>query len=205
VLAFLCLLSAFVSPLAGAAPKSGSWIDLGSGSEGAFLWSASATSPVGHPRLEAAGGGRQVCLLISTRWQSGALEYHRSRYRQCAPTAALRRSGPPLIATGGQPSSGARVRMSAVGMIFAPAVDRLRVTLADGRTETVRLRSVLDPVASALPRLRYAAFAIHDEWCAERLVSLDAGGRTLWDSGVDDYVCGTGGDPHFERSDTVQR
>jgi hypothetical protein len=89
--------------------------------------------------------------------------------------------------------------MSAIGMIFAPAARRVRLTLAGGRPETVRLRK-FDPARAdgvRLPPFRYAAFAIHGEWCAERLVSLSASGAVLWDSGIDDYLCGSEGEPHF--------
>jgi hypothetical protein len=85
--------------------------------------------------------------------------------------------------------------MSAVGMIFAPAARRVRVTLAGGKTETIPLRD-FDPAqggAAGLGPFRYAAFAIHGTWCAERLVSLSGSGRTLWDSGIDEYVCGEDG------------
>ena len=83
--------------------------------------------------------------------------------------------------------------------MFALAAHRLRITFAGGRTETIRLRK-LDPAkagAAHLRPFRYAAFAIRGTWCAERLVSLGAGGRKLWDSGVDDYRCGAAGAPKF--------
>jgi hypothetical protein len=137
--------------------------------------------------------------LVAASWRSGPLEFHRSTYLECGPKVALSRTGPPLIASAAQPSSEAPVKMSAVGMIFAPAARRVRLTLPGGQTETLRLRK-FDPAQAdgvQLPPFRYAAFAIRAEWCAERLVSLSASGAVLWDSGVDDYACGSEGEPHF--------
>jgi hypothetical protein len=84
-------------------------------------------------------------------------------------------------------------------MIFAPAARSARITLADGKAELIHLRS-FDPAktpGSGLGHFSYAAFTVPGAWCAERLVSLSAGGKTLWDSGVDDYRCGVGGAPEF--------
>ena len=198
VLALLCLLAATAAPATAAAPKPGDWIELGGGSEGSYSWSIEAKTREG-PTGEGPLGAQLPCLLADVSWQSGALEFHRSRYRQCAPPSPLSRSGPPLVASGAQPSTGAPVRMSAVGMIFAPGVHRVRVTFGGGRQETIAL-SKIDPAeaaASGVAGLRYAAFAIHGTWCAERLVSESASGKTLWDSGTDGYECGSEAAPHF--------
>jgi hypothetical protein len=89
--------------------------------------------------------------------------------------------------------------MSAVGMIFAPGVRRVRVIFGGGRQETIALSKLdsAEAAASGVAHLRYAAFAIHGTWCAERLVSESASGKTLWDSGTDDYECGSETAPHF--------
>jgi hypothetical protein len=91
------------------------------------------------------------------------------------------------------------VKISAIGMIFAPAARRVRITLAGGRTENVPLRSFEPAHASGIEPapFRYAAFTIHGEWCAERLVSFSASGALLWNSGVDDCACGSEGEPQF--------
>jgi hypothetical protein len=192
----LAALGAFVVAAAFAASAisapAGPWAKLGAEDRGSYHWSVKA-------RTSAAAKG--PCLLVAASWRSGPLEYHRSTYRECAPAAALRRSGPPLIASGAQPSTGASVQMTAIGMIFAPAARSARITFAGGRTETIRLLK-FDPAQAGTPelgRFRYAAFAVHGTWCAERLVSLGASGGVLWDSGVDDYDCGSGGEPHFSR------
>jgi hypothetical protein len=197
-LALLCLLAVAAAPVLGA-PKVGQWVELDKGSEGKnFFWSIKAKLGEGTTGRGSLGAQRP-CLLVATTWRTGRLEYQRSKFRQCASASPLRRAGPPLIASGMQPSSGAARQFSAVGMIFALAARRVRLTLSGGRTKTIRLRD-LDPAqrrAAGLGRLRYAAFAIRGEWCAERLVSLGAGGKILWDSAVDDYACGSEGEPHF--------
>jgi hypothetical protein len=166
------------------------WAKLAAQDRGSYRWSVKAgtSAPTQEP-----------CLLVAASWRSGPLEYHRSSYRECASTPALSRTGPPLIASAAQPSAGSSVKMSAIGMIFAPAARRVRITLAGGRTESVPLRSFerADARGVGLPPFRYAAFAIHGEWCVERLVSLSAGGAVLWDSGFDDYLCGSEGEPQF--------
>jgi hypothetical protein len=197
-LAILFLLALSATPVQATASKPSPWIELGGGSHRNFLWSIKAKSGEG-PTGEGPLGTQRPCLLVAASWQTGQLEYHRSKYRQCAPASPLRRSGPPLIASAMQPSTEAAVQMSAVGMIFAPAARRVRVTLDGSRTKTIRLHTFdrVDAGAPGLGHFRYAAFDIHGAWCAERLVSLSGGGRMLWDSSVDDYRCGAGGPPKF--------
>ena len=76
-------------------------------------------------------------------------------------------------------------------MIFAPAVERVRVTYGSGATATLSLNQLSRGQArdANLHRFRYTAFAVRGLWCAERLVSLDAAGRPLWDSGTDENEC----------------
>ena len=184
----LVLSAAFAAPAPCATDRP--WVKLGAEDRGSYRWSVKA-------RSSAATKG--PCLLVAAIWRSGPLEYHRSSYRECALAGALRRTGPPLIASAAQASTRGSVRLSAIGMIFSPAARHVRITLAGGRTETVRLRG-FEPVHARgieLPSFRYAAFPIHGAWCAERLVSLSASDAVLWDSGVDDYACGSQGNPHF--------
>ena len=176
----------------------GAWLGLARGGVGAFHWTVEAKSPDGP-----AGGGGQgtrPCLLVGTTWRLGPYSYRRSQSRQCAGAEGLSASEAPLVARGVQPGSGGPAKLTAVGMIFAPSARRLRVTLAGGDTRTIHLVK-LDPARArsvGLAPFRYAAFATHGEWCAERLVTESAGGRVLWDSGTDAYVCGdTGGSPKF--------
>jgi hypothetical protein len=177
---------------------SGSWAELGAEDRGSYRWSVKA-----GPSAAAQG----PCLIVAASWRSGPLEYRRSSDRECAAASALRRSGPPLIAVGAQPSTRAPAKISAVGMLFGLAARRLRITFAGGRTETILLRRLDSAQADAahLRPFRYAAFAIRGEWCAERLVSLSAGGRVLWDSGVDGYRCGSGGEPQFAAREARSR
>ena len=142
-------------------------------------------------------GAQRPCLLVGTTWELGPFNYRRSRYRACTgPAGRLTAAEAPLIATGVQPSSGTTVDMTAVGMIFAPAVRRVQVTLSDGSSQTVHLQKLKPrPGAGApsLDRFEYAAFAFRGLWCAERMVSESASGKVLWDSGTDAFSCGAEG------------
>lgn len=188
LLVVLVLGAAFAAPANSA--LSSSWAKLGAEDRESYRWSV---------KVRANDAAKGPCLLVAASWRSGPLEFHRSTYRECASPAVLGRYGSPLIASATQQSAGASVQMSAVGMIFAPATRRVRITLAGGRTETIHLRRFEPSHArgAELPSFRYAAFAIRGEWCAERLVSLGASGAALWDSGLDDYECGVDDDPHF--------
>jgi hypothetical protein len=189
----ICLLAASVSPASAAAPAS-SGIDLAGGHFGHYRWMAAAKRADG-PAGAGRQGARRPCLVLSTTWEIGTYNYRRSRNRQCAGSSGLSASEPPLVASGMQPSTGAQVKMTAVGMIFAPAVRRLRVTLADGSRRTIRLDRLTARQArmTGLAPFRYAAFAFRGEWCAERLVAESAGGRALWDSGTPEYPCRSAG------------
>ena len=70
-------------------------------------------------------------------------------------------------------------------MIFAARVRRVRISFLDGSRTTIHLEALQPGQArsAGLQRLRYAALAVHGRWCPQRLVSEDAAGRTLWDSG----------------------
>jgi hypothetical protein len=196
VLLTLCLVALSVAPATAAAPKQGPWLGLAGGKVGDFKWSVETKRPDG-----AAGAGhlarRRPCLLVGATWQVSPFDLRRSRSRQCASASGLSPSGPPLVAKGVQ--SGGQGTITAVGMMFAPAVRRVRATFAGGKTKTIHL-SELTPVEAreaGLARFRYAAFATRGEWCAERLVGQSASGKTLWDSGVDGYTCGATGPPRF--------
>jgi hypothetical protein len=201
-LAFLAagLLALVFGVSAGAAAgEAGPWLGLAGGHVGSYRWMVEAKRPDG-PAGAGQQGARRPCLLVGTKWRTGRFSYRRSQSRQCAGADGLLASEPPLVAKGVQPSSGGPARLTAVGMIFAPTARRLRVTLAGGDTRTIPL-AVLSPDqadAAGLAPFRYAAFATHGEWCAERLITESASGHVLWDSGVDGYRCGeTSGPPRF--------
>jgi hypothetical protein len=190
---FLLVIGIAVAISAGVASAkidSGPWVELESGTIGGFSWS------VGANRAAAGASDATVerpCLRVGAVWRVGPLSYLRRRSRACAmapgrpkPTQA------PLTATASQPSSGTPSKMSAVGMLVPAAVKRLEVTFADGSTRSMRLHALSPSQARAtsLPGYRYAAFVVHGPWCAERIVTLGTGGRTLSDSGLDEFSCG---------------
>jgi hypothetical protein len=195
VVLFVCLGVQAAPGAASAEP----WTGLESGRVGDYRWEVKAKRKDGS----GPAGAQQPCLMVGTTWELGPFDYRRSRYRACAGAEGhLTAADPPLIATGVQPSSGESVDMTAVGMIFAPAARRVRITLSDGGQETVQLHrfSQRQARAARLNRFEYAAFATRGLWCAERIVSLSATGRTLWDSGIDGFTCGADGSggPSFE-------
>jgi hypothetical protein len=189
IVCFVCL---GVQAAPAAAPDS--WTGLKSGRVGDYLWEVKAKRK---------DDARQPCLLVGTSWELGPYNYRRSRYRACAGADGhLTAADPPLVATGVQPSTGNSADMTAVGMIFAPAVRQVRITLSDGREEIVHLQkfSARQARSARLSRFEYAAFAVRGLWCAERIVSIGATGGTLWDSGTDGFTCGADGSggPSFE-------
>ena len=195
----LFLLAATAVPTVAAAPNATPWIGLASGRIGDYLWSVQTTHPAGRAGAGAQGAQRP-CLMVGTTWELGPYNYRRSKYKACAGVSGrLTASEPPVIATSVEPVSGASVEMTAVGMMVAPTVRSIQVTRPDGRRQTIHLDRLTAPQAHAarLGRFRYAAFAEHGLWCAERLVTQDAAGRTLWDSGTDGYACGEDGSTTF--------
>jgi hypothetical protein len=169
-----------------------SWTGLGDGQVGQYLWSVKAKRQGGEGGSGPAAAERP-CLLIGTTWELGPYSFRRSKYRNCVdPAGRIASTEPPLIATAVQPTSGKLVKMTAVGMIFPASARRARVTLSDGHRTTIELErlSSAEAHAAGLGHLRYAAFAVRGRWCPKRVVSQDARGRVLWDSGDEAYVCG---------------
>jgi hypothetical protein len=192
-IAVLVFLSAFSAVHATAASSPDPWAGLDNGRVGDYLWEVKAKRQAGSSGRE---GAKQPCVMVGTTWELGPFNYRRSRYRACAGAeGSLTAADPPLLATGVQPSSGETVKMTAVGMIFAPAVRQVQITLSDGRQQTIRLHrfSATQANAARLSRFEYAAFAIRGLWCAERMISQSATGRTLWDRGPDGFPCGADG------------
>lgn len=198
----LALIGLFATQAVAAGGSSDSWVGLKSGRVGDYLWEVKTKrkSEGGGPQ-----GAERPCLMVGTTWELSPFNYRRSRYRACAGASGhLTAVDPPLIATGVQPSSGEVVDMTAVGMIFAPAARRVRITLSSGRQQTVALHkfSASQARSARLERFEYAAFAIRGIWCAERMVSETAAGKVLWDSGTDGFSCSadgssSGGAPEF--------
>jgi hypothetical protein len=175
--------------LATAAPATataeGSWFGLDSGKVGDYQWSVKAR--------------QRPCLLVGTSQQVGPYSYRKSKHRACAGSSTrLATAEPPLIATSVAPTSAVTAEITAVGMIVAPAARSVRITLSSGRRVTIPLEPASPARASATGgQFRYAAFAARGWWCPERIVSQDASGRTLWDSGMDGYVCSPDQPPNF--------
>ena len=170
-----------------------SWTGLAGGKVGEYLWSVKAKRQGGEAGAGPQGAQRP-CLLVGTTWEISRFSYRRSKYRNCVdPSGRIANSEPPLIATGVQPTNGQSVKMTAVGMIFPASARHARVTLSDGEVTTIDLNPLApaDAHAAGLGRLRYAAFAVHGQWCPQRIVSRDGSGRILWDSGPEGFTCGT--------------
>lgn len=167
-----------------ARPADSPWVGLGGGKSGDYLWAVKAKRPEG-PAGAGPSGAQRPCLVVGTLWRVSRFSYHRNKNRQCVDADdSLDPHQAPLVASGAQPSNGGPAELTAVGMIFAPTARRVRVTLCDGDEETIRLDELPASQASSakLGRFSYAAFAVHGEWCAERLISEGVSGRVLWDS-----------------------
>lgn len=178
---------------ASAAPAPGAWVNLDKGRVADYLWEVKTMRRQGSGGQ---AGAQRPCLLVGTTWELGPFNYRRSRFRACTgPAGRLTAAEAPLVATSVQPSSGTTVDMTAVGMIFAPTVRRVQVTLSDGSIQTVHLQQLKPGQARSahLDRFEFAAFAFRGLWCAERMVSESATGRVLWDSGTDAFSCGAEG------------
>jgi hypothetical protein len=190
-LAVACLL-ALASPAG--ADEASPWLGLGGGRVGEFQWSVKVKRPASTPP-SGVDGALRPCLLVGTKWQIGSFSYRRSRFRTCADASdGIRLKDPPLIASGIQPGAGASAArgMTAIGALVAPPVRRIWVLLSNGRRTTLRLRRMTPEQArtARIRRYRYAAFAVRGEWCAERTVTYDGRGRTLYDSGPEAPGCG---------------
>ena len=166
------------------------WTRLAGGRLGGHLWSVKL-KPSQGPR-GASQGPRNPCVMVGMMVRHGPFDFDRTRLRRCTRAPEhLSASAPPLIAAAEQPGQAGTSPLSTVGIVLASAVRRVRVTFAGGRKMTIALRPLTPSEASAasLASLRYAAFAVRGPWCPERLVSQDAAGKTLWDSGPNGYAC----------------
>jgi hypothetical protein len=165
---------------------------LNSGRLGEYPWSVKAK----RSGSEAGTGSRVAkpsCLVVRTKWQLGPYDFRITRFRRCGEDSSrMAATQQPLIVNGEVPRSAAHPKLTAVGMIFSAAVNRVRITFGDGSRRTIQLDRLSSAEArgTGLGRLKYAAFSVRGSWCAERLVSQSATGRTLWDSGIYDLACG---------------
>jgi hypothetical protein len=183
----LSISSAMAAPSASSA-----WVTLDSGKQGDYLWSVKARRFDGAAEAGARGGTRAPCLLVGTKWQRGPFSYGRSRYRQCADAqTGLAPTEAPLIASGAVPGHGLNPRLTAIGMIFASKVRRVRITYSDGTTATIAAERFTAGQSreGGLSGLRYTAFSVAGSWCPVQLVSLSGSGRALWEGEVDKPPC----------------
>jgi hypothetical protein len=163
---------------------------LESGQVGIYRWAVKVKRPASRTST-GLGAERHPCLLVGTKKQVGRFNFSAGRYRDCVDSAdELTATSAPLIASGTAPSHGRARTPTAVGMIVAPAVHTIRVTLADGSRMSIRPLRLTPAQArrAGLRRFRYAAFFVRGLWCPRQLVSRSAPGTTLWDSGADDSV-----------------
>ncbi len=176
------------------APDSGPWVGLGAGRIGDVRWSVNVARPGGTAGA-GSRGSRRPCLMVRTKRERSRFEYEGSRYQGCADRSTdLAPSEAPLVITGAQASAGLQVRLTAVGMVAAPAARRIELTFEDGRQATIHL---LKPSPSQeqrahLRRFRYAAFAVHGAWAVAHLRTESASGRTLWESDAESPATGSG-------------
>jgi hypothetical protein len=184
---------AFSISSAMAAPSaSNAWVTLDSGRQGDYIWSVKARRSAGTAEAGSQSNSRPPCLLVGTKWLRGPFSYGRSRYQQCAdaPTR-LAVTEAPLIASGVVPGGGPNPRLTAIGMIFASKVRKLRITDFDGTTTTIPAKQFTADQSreGGLAGLRYAAFSVRGPWCPERLVSQSRSGRTLWEGTPEKQPC----------------
>lgn len=188
-------LLAFPAPSGAGAFEHNAWIGLARGQLGDFQWSVKVKRPEGRAGAGPLGALRP-CMLVGTKYEPGSAGFSRSQYRACASAnGRLSASDPPLLRSGGLTSTGAPAGITAVGIVAPPAVHRFRVTLSNGNTVPIPLHRLTRQQAhrARLGRFRYAAFAVRGNWCAERVVTLNAKGAPLWDSGTDEYACSASG------------
>ena len=154
---------------------------------GDVLWSVRVSRPDGSTR-QGHLAARQPCLQVGTKWELNRFDYRRSQYEGCVDASShLTATAAPLVVSGGQASSLDNVKLTAVGMIFAPAARRVQVAFGDGTRETIPLRasSPSQEREARLGHFRYAAFAVRGRWSVERMASQSSSGRTLWENSAE--------------------
>ncbi len=129
-----------------------------------------------HWRAEVSSRGEYaICMEVSV---FGRERDERSGVGQCS--APSPRRGIVLAAVEPEYRSG-RPKVTAVAAAFSRSVARVEVTLVNGATESLHLRTIRG--AKAVSRYRYAAFGRPGPWCVARLRTFDDRGRVLWSVG----------------------
>ncbi len=162
------------------------WGVLDDGRLGDYEWSVKAKRE-GGPAIAGSRTARPPCILVGVQREMSPFSLRRIRFRSCAEgSGRLGATEAPLIASSSLTTSGSSPEVTAVGVIVSAAVRRVRVTLSDGshRTFPVERLNRGQTTSTGLGRARYAAFSVRGKWEAERVVTLSARGRALWDSAV---------------------
>ena len=88
--------------------------------------------------------------MVGMMVRHGPFDFDRTRLRRCTRAPEhLSASAPPLIAAAEQPGQAGTPPLSTVGIVFASAVHRVRVTFAGGRKMTIALRPLTPSEARA--------------------------------------------------------
>ena len=181
------LLAAAAAPAAGNPAERSPWVGLAEGRIGDVTWSVQVARPSGDSTEGRRVPGRP-CLRVGTKLELNDYDYQRSKYQGCTDASThLAATQPPLIVSGAQASSGMRVKLTAVGIVVAPAARLVQVTLDDGSQATIPLKQLSSEQEqrARLGSIRYAAFAVRGTWSVQRLVTQSRSGRTLWDSAAE--------------------
>lgn len=105
----------------------------------------------------------------------------------CAASPSLTAEDEPLIVEGGEitPQHAIESKLTVVAIAMAPRVARVTLTNFDGTETTYDTQALTGRQAkkARLARLRHVEFAIAGPYCVDHIVSYDAQGRPLWESG----------------------
>ena len=90
-----------------------------------------------------------------------------------------------IVLTADEPASDHRkTAITVVGLALNRAVREVEITSFDGRTVRLTPRALAHARAegSTVGDFRYLSYAVRGPWCVERLVTLNAEGKPLWET-----------------------
>ncbi len=176
------------NPTATAGGQPHPYVTLGEGSFDNYPWAVRVKRPEG--RVGAGAHGAQRPLLevgveeppSAEPFEEGMVFGGHSPFPE-----RLTAKGEPLVVINwgwAPPGSIWQVRMTAVGLAFAPAARRIEMTRCNGSPESTRLHrlNLQQARKTRLERFRFLAFAVRGEWCYEKMKIFNARGAKLWDS-----------------------
>jgi hypothetical protein len=81
--------------------------------------------------------------------------------------------------------------MTVIGIVSTAPAREVRLVFSDGTEAASPLRDLTSAVFSAAGqgRIRYAVLTLPGDHCIERLVTLSAGGRALWEGAPAGHSC----------------